>query len=113
VLQTFNEMRCADPTGFNHSLDSWSELEWGGATAGELGEACNLAKKIIRIRDGVRGNREGDDLATLRAKCGKEFADTIIYCCLAMAKLGLDAESVVRDVFNNKSDEIGWKGPRL
>jgi NTP pyrophosphatase (non-canonical NTP hydrolase) len=93
--------------GFGHSLASWSLLEWAGATAGEIGEACNVAKKIIRVRDGIRGNKPEDNLSALRAKFGQELSDGIIYAVLAMLAAGLDPEDEIRKAFNNKSIEIG------
>lgn len=56
-LRKTNIKRCTSKDGFNHPLDGWSVAEWGAATAGELGEACNIAKKLIRVRDGVVGNK--------------------------------------------------------
>lgn len=105
ALADANAARCR--SGFGHSLKSWSLLEWAGATAGEIGEACNVAKKIIRVRDGIRGNKREDNLSALRAKFGQELADGIIYAVLAMLAAGLNPEDEIRKTFNNKSIEIG------
>lgn len=56
-FSTVNRMRCESPTGFNHTLASWSLSDWLTATMGELGEAANIAKKLNRVRDGIPGNR--------------------------------------------------------
>lgn len=112
-LQEANLARCTDPTGFNHPLEGWSELEWAGALCGEAGEASNLAKKISRAKLNVRGNKLGDSVPVLYSKMAKECGDTIIYAVLTLSRLGYNADSVVRDVFNSKSDQIGWQGPRI
>src|SRR5260221_328779 len=105
-LRTVNIKRCVE--GFKHSLESWSVLEWTGAMCGEAGEAANVAKKMIRHRDQVAGNKGADtDLGVLRKKLGRELADVVIYCDLVAASQGLDLGELVRDTFNRKSEELG------
>jgi NTP pyrophosphatase (non-canonical NTP hydrolase) len=108
-LSAVNLARCTAPDGFNHPLASWSAAEWTNAVAGEAGEACNLAKKLIRHRDGVPGNKkpEDKDQDSLRRRIAEELADVVIYCDLAMASVGYDFATVIRDVFNRKSQELG------
>lgn len=104
-LTEANIERCKK--GFKHTLESWSLLEWGGATAGEIGEACNVAKKIIRYRDGVKGNKPTDNIENLKVKLGGEIADGIVYAFLWASAADIDLEAAVRKAFNDKSDEIG------
>lgn len=92
-------------------LDKWSLLEWAGAMAGETGEACNVAKKIRRIDVGLPNKQKGldvSDLPDLKAKMANEVADSIIYGLLIMSVLELDAETVIAEVFNQKSIEYGF-----
>lgn len=104
-----NLARCTAADGFGHALESWSIAEWTNAMAGEAGEACNLAKKLLRHRDGVAGNKkpEDRDVESLRLRCAEELADVVIYADLAMRALGHDLNDTVRRVFNRKSDELG------
>lgn len=104
-LTKANVERCN--SGFGHKLDSWSLLEWGGATAGEIGEACNKAKKLIRYRDNVKGNKPGENQQNLLEAMGEEMGDGLVYLFLWFAAAGLDPEEYVKRVFNRKSDEIG------
>lgn len=106
-LRRVNVERCESPTGFNHPLESWSVAEWTNAMAGEAGEAANVAKKMIRFRDGVRGNQ--NTLGELRVKLAQELADVLIYLDLVAASQGIDLEAAVIDTFNRKSLEIGAK----
>lgn len=104
-----NFARCTASDGFGHPLDSWSIAEWTNAAAGEMGEACNLAKKLLRHRDKVAGNKkaEDQDVESLKRRCAEELADVVIYADLAMQALGYDLEETVRFVFNRKSKELG------
>jgi NTP pyrophosphatase (non-canonical NTP hydrolase) len=106
ALRDVNVRRCVN--GFGHTLESWSVAEWMCATAGELGEAANIAKKMLRHRDNVAGNKDEDrDLAALRAKLARELADTVIYLDLCAASQGIDLGVTVRETFNRKSEELG------
>ena len=93
--------------GFGHKLEDWSLLEWGGACAGEIGEACNKAKKLKRFDTGIKSNKPGENQKALLDAMGKEIADAVVYAFLWFAAAGLDPAEYVRKVFNDKSDEIG------
>lgn len=111
-LRRVNVNRCVTPSpaGFNHPLDKWSIAEWMCAIAGEVGEACNIAKKILRIRDDlvqhtVKPN-EGN-LTYMQHRLVEELADAVIYADLVAASLGVDLGEAIRSKFNSKSEEIG------
>lgn len=99
-----------------HGLYSWSALEWAGAMAGECGEACNAAKKLKRVEDGIANinKEEGRSLTTLDAasqQVGLEIADTFIYGVLLAARCGITGEgleALIRKAFNTKSEEYGF-----
>jgi NTP pyrophosphatase (non-canonical NTP hydrolase) len=101
-----NRARCESPTGFNHALSSWSLSDWMTATLGELGEAANVAKKLNRVRDGIRGNSETE--GELRQKLGSEIADAFIYLDLMAQSQGLRLSEIVRRTFDAKSQQIGY-----
>lgn len=102
-----NIKRCMDGKGFNHELNEWSIAEWTNAAAGEMGEACNIAKKMIRLRDDIKGNDPKLTRNDLKKKLAQELSDTIIYIVLTAASEDIDLEKSIIDTFNNKSDEIG------
>ncbi len=105
ALTRINKARCL--IGFHHTLDSWKTSQWTNAIAGETGEACNIAKKMDRILDGINGNKpEDNDLKILRANLGKELADIVIYADLAASSLGFDLTDLIVKKFNEKSREI-------
>jgi NTP pyrophosphatase (non-canonical NTP hydrolase) len=101
-----NRRRCEHPQGFNHPLSDWSASDWFVAIMGELGEAANIVKKLNRVRDGIPGNDE--DAATLKAKLRKELGDIYVYLDLAAQALGEDIGSAAVEVFDAKSEKIGY-----
>lgn len=101
-----NKDRCESKRGFGHQLNSWSLSDWLLATLGELGEAANIVKKLNRVRDNIKGNKETYE--ELQEKLEQELADTFIYLNLTMQAAGFSPEVIVRKTFNNKSKEIGF-----
>jgi hypothetical protein len=75
--------------------------------AGEAGEACNVAKKMIRFRSGVKGNAPGKTREEYLADLVKEVANAVVYADLVLASEDVSLADAVRQVFNAKSDEIG------
>lgn len=104
-FQNKNEDRCV--SGFKHNLNDWSLMEWGAATAGEVGEACNKAKKIKRITQNIKGNKDYENFGNLKDDMAREIIDGMIYSFLWLSAAGYNAEELIVKVFNAKSDEIG------
>ena len=101
-----NRMRCEAPNGFKHPIDKWDTSDWFLAILGELGESANVAKKLNRVRDDIRGNKEPTD--ELEVKLRKELADTFVYLDLIAQYLGFNIFDVAIEVWNAKSKEIGY-----
>lgn len=98
-LRKQNVARCEEAF---HSLMAWSGTDWGCALAGEVGEACNIAKKIRRgdfsdymPADGIT-NEGLDALAD-------ELADVICYADLMAARFGINLGEAVARKFNEVS----------
>jgi NTP pyrophosphatase (non-canonical NTP hydrolase) len=102
-----NKIRCELPSGFNHSVASWSTSDWFLAMTGELGEAANIAKKLNRCRDGIKGNRESE--LELREQLRREIADIFIYLDLLCTHEGIDLEDAIKTSWNTKSSDLGYK----
>lgn len=100
-----NLLRCESPSGFSHPLGSWSTSDWFLAVLGELGEAANVAKKLNRVRDGIRGNNENPE--ELRDKLRRELGDAFVYLDLLAQSVGVNLGDAAVEVFNRKSEEIG------
>lgn len=114
-FQRRNLRRSEAVNGFNHHLNDWTLGEWLLATFGELGEAANIEKKMLRIRTRARGNdRKGGNPVTmteLRTKFRKEIADAFIYLLLTAARAEFDLADAVEEKYAEVSDEIGYLEP--
>jgi NTP pyrophosphatase (non-canonical NTP hydrolase) len=93
-LRKANVARCEDVF---HPLDSWSPTDWACAAAGEMGETCNLIKKLRR---GIRW----EDEMNFKEAIAAEIADTVIYLDLLAARLSIDLGRAVAEKFNVVSD---------
>jgi NTP pyrophosphatase (non-canonical NTP hydrolase) len=78
-----------------------SVLFHGNELAGEVGEACNIIKKLERERMGIRGTR-----ATITELAG-ELADVVIVADLIALHSGIDLGQAVIDKFNATSTKYG------
>lgn len=73
----------------------------GNELAGEVGEACNVIKKLARERMGIRGTRATLDMLA------EELADAIICISLLAANEGIDMDEAVKNKFNATSEKYG------
>lgn len=81
------------PWGFD-----WALSQWSNAVSGEVGEACNVIKKIER----------GDfTLDQAREKLAGELADVAIYLDLLAHRAGIDLGDAITEKFNAKSEQVG------
>lgn len=80
------------------------DLVWrANELAGEVGEACNVVKKIARERRGWVGSRATlDELAA-------EIADVVICADLLAMTEGIDLDAAVAAKFNATSEKVGLK----
>lgn len=71
----------------------------GNELAGEVGEACNILKKLDREKLGIVGSRARPD------QLEEELADIIICVDLIALEFGIDLRSAVIRKFNKTSTE--------
>lgn len=75
------------------------------ALAGEVGEACNLIKKLRRLDGKKKVANTPEDPGEIIADIGKELANAVAYLDLLAARLGLDdLGELYRDKFNEVSE---------
>ena len=107
-MKEFSRINAARCNRWHPGL-SWSLSDWATATAGELGEACNVIKKLNRLRDGVVGNTSKDkDREYLLACLAHELADTFTYLDLLATAAGIDLQACVTRKFNDVSIKHGF-----
>ena len=75
----------------------------GNELAGEVGEACNVIKKLERERLGIAGSRD------TKAHLAEELADVIICVDLIAAAEGIDMDAAVCAKFNATSEKVGLR----
>lgn len=81
-LRTMNILRCEDVF---HPLHEWSLTDWATALAGEVGEACNIIKKLRRLDGADVALDSGEHRRELIAALHMELADVAIYLDLLSA----------------------------
>ena len=117
ITMTFDELRNKNAyrceTDFGHALtgpDAWQPTDWTNAMAGEVGEACNVSKKLKRLAMNHALNRPEDrDHSELVHRLLLEVGDAVIYADLLCRVLGASLQDAVTLAFNGKSAEIGSK----
>ncbi len=105
-LRDVNLTRCQrwhGPDGVNQ----WPLEMWGLAAAGEMGETCNVIKKIRRQEDNL-AQGSITNLAELQVQLSMEIGDTLVYLDLLAARAGLDLEDCIRSTFNRVSVRQGF-----
>lgn len=73
----------------------------GNELAGEVGEACNIIKKLERERLGIRGSRASV------AQLAEELADVVICVDLIAMKLDIALDDAIEAKFNATSIKYG------
>jgi NTP pyrophosphatase (non-canonical NTP hydrolase) len=104
-----------DPLSFKtlRAANHARQLEWdegntlslaylGNAAAGELGEMCNIIKKLEREALGLKGSRATEQ------ELADEIADVIIYLDLVARHRNIDLAAAVRAKFNATSEKYGF-----
>lgn len=98
---TLQEANIARDREWNTGSEKLSLSFRGNEMAGEVGEACNIIKKLERERLGIRGSRATlDDLAD-------ELADVVITAHLTAMDAGIDLDAAVKRKFNATSEKYG------
>lgn len=112
---TFDELKKANTERCEiafHPTNQWRPSQWTNAMAGECGEACNITKKMDRIWPSDQyiknwNKPEDQRMEELEEKLAKEIADVVIYADLLATRIGRNLGDLVKQKFNEKSDEIG------
>jgi len=83
-------------------------MEWGCAAAGEMGELCNILKKIQRETQGIGARDVGRIEGDKKKAVADEVADVIIYLDLLCAKEGIDLPAAIASKFDETSRKVGY-----
>lgn len=83
---------------------------WTTALAGEVGELCNMIKKMQRVeKGGIDGGSSYTAKDISKAMLKEEIGGIAIYLDLLASLLDIDLEDAIIDTFNSKSEKYGLK----
>lgn len=109
-LSTFrplNVQRAKD--GFK-CYDNQPLTYWTTALAGEVGELCNMIKKLQRAeKGGVDGGSSYTAKDINKEMLKEEIGGIAIYLDLMASLLDIDLEEAIMDTFNSKSAKYGFE----
>jgi len=82
---------------------------WTTALAGEVGELCNMIKKMQRVeRGGIDGGSSYTAKDITPEMLKEEIGGIAIYLDLLASLLGISLEDAIIDTFNSKSVKYGF-----
>lgn len=108
-LRELNQRRC--DRWHDAETDNWTLGDWGNALAGEVGELCNVVKKLRRHESGASHAYNTPEVDELTEDFAEEVADVLLYLDLLCWKAGLDPEFLklrLEEKFNHVSRAQGW-----
>jgi NTP pyrophosphatase (non-canonical NTP hydrolase) len=83
---------------------------WTTAIAGELGELCNMIKKLERVGSGgIDGGSSYTAKDITKDMMEEEIGGIAIYLDLLASKLGISLEDAIIKTFNSKSEKYNFK----
>jgi NTP pyrophosphatase (non-canonical NTP hydrolase) len=113
-FQEMNRKRCEEAFPM---CDDWGMNDWAVALAGEVGELCNLLKKVRRgdkIYKLLPRQSHWEDVDMHHARQTRrlvlsELADIITYADLLMSKLEANTEDELMAKFHEVSERVEWE----
>jgi NTP pyrophosphatase (non-canonical NTP hydrolase) len=106
ALRKINVQRATE--GFK-CYDNQPLTYWTTALAGEVGELCNMIKKIQRVeRGGIDGGSSYTAKDITPEMMKEEIGGIAIYLDLLASLLEISLEEAIIDTFNSKSEKYGF-----
>lgn len=82
---------------------------WTTALAGEVGELCNMIKKMQRVEmGGIDGGSSYSAKDITKEMLKEEIGGIAIYLDLLASLLDINLEEAIVDTFNSKSEKYGF-----
>jgi len=95
--------------GFN-CYDNQPLTYWTTALAGEVGELCNMIKKMQRVeKGGLDGGSSYTAKDITKEMLKEEIGGIAIYLDLLASQLDISLEDAIIDTFNSKSARYGFR----
>lgn len=99
-LSRINRARCVR---WHSEGEPWGAADWSNALAGEVGELCNVIKKIRRHETGVPQSYNTPPMAELIPMLSDEIADVFLYLDLVADHFGLSLYECIKPKFDRVS----------
>lgn len=108
-LSAFREINVQRARDGFRCYDNQPLTYWTTALAGEVGELCNMVKKMQRVeRGGVDGGSSYKASDITREMLKEEIGGIAIYLDLLASLMGIGLEEAIADTFNRKSEQLGF-----
>jgi len=109
-LQTFRPLNVQRATTGFKCYDNQPLTYWTTALAGEVGELCNMIKKMQRVeKGGIDGGSSYTAKDISKEMLKEEIGGIAIYLDLLASLLDIDLEDAIIDTFNSKSVKYGFE----
>lgn len=109
-LATFRPLNVQRATEGFKCYDNQPLTYWTTALAGEVGELCNMIKKMQRVeRGGIDGGSSYTAKDINKEMLKEEIGGIAIYLDLLASLLDISLEEAVIDTFNSKSEKYNFK----
>jgi NTP pyrophosphatase (non-canonical NTP hydrolase) len=109
-LATFRPINVQRATEGFKCYDNQPLTYWTTALAGEVGELCNMIKKMQRVeRGGVDGGSSYTAKDITKEMLKEEIGGIAIYLDLLASLLDISLEEAIIETFNSKSEKYGFK----
>lgn len=108
-LEKFRELNVQRAKEGFTTYDSQPLTYWTTALAGEVGERCNMIKKMQRVAlGGVDGGSSYTAKDITPEMLQEEIGGIAIYLDLLASLLGISLEQAIVQTFNGKSEKYGF-----
>ncbi len=108
-LRSFREKNISRARNGFRCYDNQPLTYWTTALAGEVGELCNMIKKMERVqRGGIDGGSSYTAKDIDKEMLKEEIGGIAIYLDLLASLLDIDLQEAIVDTFNSKSEKYGF-----
>ena len=109
-LQAFRQLNISRARNGFKCYDNQPLTYWTTALAGEVGELCNMIKKMERVqRGGIDGGSSYTAKDINKEMLKEEIGGIAIYLDLLASLLDIDLQEAMVDTFNEKSEKYGFQ----
>lgn len=109
-LASFRPLNVQRATEGFKCYDNQPLTYWTTALAGEVGELCNMIKKMQRVeRGGIDGGSSYTAKDISKEMLKEEIGGIAIYLDLLASLLDISLEEAIIDTFNSKSAKYNFK----